>query len=200
MCFWGPTDIHLKFENAGTQNAYLSTVNKSLGGTYTASIVKVKDGKAFNNKVVLTKGDGSKATIEQKAFGELYGGAVNSKTVVRQDVVSNSQDVEVGNFDTNQLDISDVQQFDKAGKGGATSAGTLIHETIEQLDNANQGMGPGEGLTSAEFDRAHQKATKAENRVNGNIRVEGDDSDVFKERNGTKLDRLYLPLALEVLK
>jgi hypothetical protein len=56
--------------------------------------------------------------------------------VARQEVVSNSESVEVGNFETNQLDISDVQQFDKAGKGGASSEGTLIHETIEQLDKA----------------------------------------------------------------
>lgn len=182
----GPEDIHLKFQNSETKNAYINTVNKSLGGTYTASTVKVKDGKGFSDKVVLTKGDGSKATAEQKAFSELYSGAVNSKTVARQEVVSNSKDVEVGNFDTNQLDISDVQQFDKAGKGGSTTAGALIHETIEQLDKANQGMGPGESLTSAEFGQAHQKASKAENKVNGNTRVEGNDSDMFKERNGTK--------------
>lgn len=182
----GPQDIHLKFQNSEAKNDYINTVNKSLGGTYTASTVKVKDGKGFSDKVVLTKGDGSKATAEQKAFSELYSGAVNSKTVARQEVVSNSKDVEVGNFDTNQLDISDVQQFDKAGKGGSTTAGALIHETIEQLDKANQGMGPGESLTSAEFYQAHQKASKAENRVNRNTRVEGDDSDVFKERNGTK--------------
>uniref|UniRef100_A0AC34G047 Uncharacterized protein n=1 Tax=Panagrolaimus sp. ES5 TaxID=591445 RepID=A0AC34G047_9BILA len=182
----GPADIHLKFQNSEAKNAYINTVNKSLGGTYTASTVKVKDGKGFSDKVVLTKGDGSKATAEQKAFSELYSGAVNSKTVVRQEVVSNSKDVEVGNFDTNQFDISDVQQFDKAGKGGSTTAGALIHETIEQLDKANQGMGPGESLTSAEFDQAHQKASKAEDKVNRNTRVEGNDSDVFKERNGTR--------------
>jgi len=93
-----PQDIHLKFQNAEAKNSYIATVNKSMGGTYTASTVKVKDGKGFSDKVVLTKGDGSKATSEQKAFSELYSGAVNSKTVVRQEVVSSSKDVEVGNL------------------------------------------------------------------------------------------------------
>ena len=189
----GPKDIHLKFQNAETKNAYIATVNKSLGGTYTASTVKIKDSKGFSEKVVLTKGDGSKATAEQKAFSEAYSGTVSSKTVVREEVVSNSREVEVGNFDTNQLDISDVQQFDKAGKRGTTSAGALIHETIEQLDKANQGMGPGESQTSAEFERAHQKATSVENRVNGNTRVEGNNSDVYKERNGTKTRQVVSP-------
>jgi len=64
-------------------------------------------------------------------------------------------------------------------------------------------MGPGESQTSAEFDRAHQKATNAENRVNGNTRVEGDSSDVFKERNGTKTRQVVSPTStggIKVLK
>jgi hypothetical protein len=42
-----------------------------LGGTYKASTVKVKDGKGFSNKVVLTKGDRFKQQLSRKLLVSL---------------------------------------------------------------------------------------------------------------------------------
>ncbi|MNS97433.1 hypothetical protein D3C72_1317650 [compost metagenome] len=186
----GVDDIHLKFQNSEAEKAYLETVNKSLGGTYTASIVKIKDGSGYNSKVVLTKGDDSKATTEQKAFGELYSSVVNDKTVVKQTVVSNDNGVDVGSYESNKLDIGDIKQFDKAGKGGSSTAGALIHETIEQFEKAKIGLGPGQPGMISDFEIGHQKGIDAENRVNGNRRIinpfDESQSDMFLERDGSR--------------
>lgn len=52
---------------------------------------------------------------------------------------------------------------------------------------------PGESLASAEFDQAQEKETNAENKVNGNTRVDGYASDMFKEKNGTRTNQVVSP-------
>jgi len=78
-------EIRLVFKNDAAKNAYLKTVNKSLGGFYTASVSTVKDGKGYNNQIVLTA-TSTKGTMtdSQKAFYSEYNSAVTSGSTVRQ--------------------------------------------------------------------------------------------------------------------
>jgi hypothetical protein len=92
------------------------------------------------------------------------------------------------------MDMSDIAQFDLAGSGAASSAGALIHETVEQFEKATMGIATGSiGATIVDtagnesytdFDKAHATALQAENKVNGNVRTEGPRHDTFAEKNG----------------
>ncbi|HMJ47369.1 MAG TPA: hypothetical protein VK498_08565, partial [Ferruginibacter sp.] len=191
----GADEIHLKFSATSTQTAqtaqteYLKEVNKALGGIATASVVASNDAYGYDSKVVLTDNKiCGPFTPAQEAFYSEYKKAVDDPTISRQEVLHTDFFTEVGNFKSNKLDIGDAQQFDKAGPGGATTAGTLIHETVEQLDKAKSGLAPFAWSKSAatfqdspEFDAAHKKAITAEDKVNGNKR----DGNKFKEPNGT---------------
>ncbi len=105
---------------------------------------------------------------------------------------------------TGDIDIADAAEFDKAGKGGTSSAGALIHEHVEQLEKTKMGLKNGDkgktksdptvvgGKRYLDFEKAHDKAKKAEDKVNGNERSEsvytdkGNIINVFQEKNKTK--------------
>ncbi|WP_316839133.1 RHS repeat-associated core domain-containing protein [Pedobacter gandavensis] len=198
-----PNDIHLKYANEIAKVDYAKEVNKALGGQFEIKSTVIKtDGKGYDNKISIVAmtggGDLTKLTTEQKAFYDLYSDAVNSSSVVRQEVVQNDAKTIVGNFLTNKLDISDVIEFDKAGVGAASSAGALIHETTEQLEKAKAGLNPGEWSKTVgptvlppEFLNGHAKAVKAENSVNGNSR--NDKTDVFTDKTGVKTTQTVTP-------
>jgi hypothetical protein len=131
---------------------------------------------------------------------------VDSSTIVNQEIVSNDASVTVGSFQSNQMDMSDVAQFDLAGPGAASSAGAVIHETVEQLEKAKMGIpkgsigtnttdASGNLLTAPDFDKAHATALKAENSVNGNVRTEGQRYDTFAEKNGNITKQAVIPQA-----
>lgn len=40
--------------------------------------------------------------------------------------------------------MGDIVEFDKAGKGGTSSAGALIHEHVEQLEKSKMGLSKGD--------------------------------------------------------
>ncbi|HEY2582317.1 MAG TPA: RHS repeat-associated core domain-containing protein, partial [Mucilaginibacter sp.] len=124
----GPTDLHVKFESDKAKADYLAQVNKALGGQFEITTTNVKDAEGYNNnvKVVATAngGDVSKLTDQQKAFLDSYKAVTDDHSATaRQEVVEEDPDTDVGNFESNNLDISDVAQFDAAGPGGASSAG-----------------------------------------------------------------------------
>lgn len=87
--------------------------------------------------------------------------------------------------------------------GAASSAGALIHETVEQLEKAKMGIAKGSlGATSVDaqgnvsytdFNTAHAIALKAENNVNGNTRTEGPRFDTFAEKNGKITKQAVIP-------
>ena len=126
--------------------------------------------------------------------------------VVNQSVVENVAGVDVDSWQTNQIDIKDIEAFDAAGAGAATSAGALTHSHIEQLEKAKKGLAAGDlGATKTDasgntvytdYNKAHKKAIKAENKVNGNKRVEdGSGTDIFKEKDGPKTSQTVTPTA-----
>jgi RHS repeat-associated protein len=192
-------DIRLGFQSESAKNAYVNTVNNSLGGFYSASTVNINDGLGYNNQVVLspTSMQGP-MTESQSAFLEEYSKALLPGATVRQDVVESDPKVEVGSFYSGKLDMSDVAAFDKAGKGGSSSAGALIHETSEQLSKSQQGLAPNEwskvvkgAVMSPELLKAHEAGTKSENKVNGNTRFER--KEYYLEKNGTKTGQYTIP-------
>jgi len=99
---------------------------------------------------------------------------VDSPIVVNQDIVSNDSSTVVGSFQSNTIDMGDVAQFDIVGPGAASSAGAIIHETVEQLGKATMGIAKGslrattvdaEGSVSyTDFNTADATALKAENK------------------------------------
>lgn len=134
-------------------------------------------------------------TETQQALYDEYKNVVKDKVIVRQNVVQNDINTLVGDFTTGNLDIADIAEFDKAGVGGASSSGALIHETVEQLEKAKLGLLPKEYSKtvktteiSPEFTSSHETATKAENKVNGNIREE--DDGYFLEKDGAKTNQV----------
>jgi len=92
--------------------------------------------------------------------------------------------------------MADVAAFHLAGPGSSSSAGALIHETVEQLEKAKLGLLPFEWLatggtdeTPPEFKSTHAIAVDAENKVNGNERNE----DYYLEKEGTKTRQEIVP-------
>jgi len=183
-------EIHLIFESDVAKNAYLNTVNQSLGGFYTASVNQINDADGYSNQVVLTPTHMNGPMSEtQEAF------------YVRQNIVLNDKNTIVGSWVTGKVDMADVGAFDKAGKGAASSAGALIHETSEQLEKSKLGLCPNEigktttdasgNKTYVDFENSHSTATKSENKVNGNTRKE--DAGYFLESDGTKTQQTVTP-------
>jgi RHS repeat-associated protein len=194
-------EIRLSFASASAQTAYMDLVNTSLGGKYTATVVAVKDGNGYTNQIVLTRAKGVKVklTKSQRAFMKQYKKAVNNKAIVRQEIVENDANTVVGSWVTGKVDMGDIQEFDNAGPGAATSAGALIHETKEQLEKAKLGLNSGDlGKVATDgsytdFLKSHKKATNAENKVNGNLRKE--QQGYFLEKDGTKTQQTLTPNA-----
>ena len=196
----GVDDIHLIFSKTHNSSAataeadYLFEVNKALGGIATVTLVNVNDLAGYDRKVVLTENKiNGPFTPEQEAFyAEYKNAATGDPTILRQEVVNGDARTTVGSFFTNKLDMGDVKAFDLAGKGGASSAGAIIHETTEQLEKAKMGLLPYENTKSKiklldfelspEYLKAHKTAIISENKVNLNTRV---DNNNYKESNGT---------------
>jgi len=152
---------------------YANEVSKGTGGFYTANVDS-------SGKVSLTATGisslGVKMTPEQQAFYNEYSGVINSSEIVRQEVVMNDI-VPIDDWVTGKIDISDVAEFDKAGKGGTSSAGALIHSTVEIHEKTKLGlvsgdMGKVSGSTAVDYESSHSVAKTAENKVNGNTRIQ----------------------------
>jgi hypothetical protein len=143
---------------------YLGMVNGGLGGFYKASIK--------NGKITLTStGKEGKMSEEQQAFYDNYSKVANDpEHNVVQTLVSGSSDVHIGKYETGELDIADLEQFnDMSGINtskptGATRQGKLIHESVEQYEQQKMGF---DG-TKYGYNGAHETAVNAENAVNGN--------------------------------
>lgn len=174
-----------------TQAEYIKEVEKATGNIYQVTI------DPSSGDVIFTQTSQGPVTPEQQAFITAYGQVAYSPIVVNQDIVSNDSSTTVGSFTNNMMDMADVAQFDLAGPGAGSSAGAIIHETVEQYEKAIMGIAKGSigtitsnaaGLISyPDFEKAHAAATQAENKVNGNIRAATANPyiDNFTEKNGT---------------
>jgi hypothetical protein len=190
-----------------TKAAYIGAVGNASGGLHQVSF------NPENNQVQFEQVAEGPVTEQQQAFIEEYGAVVNSLVNVDHEIMSEVQ-ARVGNFNNNIMDMSDVAQFDKAGPGAASSAGALIHETIEQFEKAKMGISKGSsGLKTIDaagndaypaYDKAHAVAVKTEDRVNGNQRTaESPRITNFLEKNGTVTQQSVVPYAngtIQVLK
>ncbi|MFN7776333.1 RHS repeat domain-containing protein [Flavobacterium sp.] len=185
-----PKFIDEKGAAAGsTQAAYVNEVQKATGNTYSVTFDK-------GGSVVFTQTSTASVTPEQQAFINEFSTVVNSPIVVNQEIVSNDAKTTVGSFQNNTMDMADVAQFDKAGPGAASTAGVIIHETVEQFEKAKLGIPQGSMGTSTvdaagntiypQYDSSHATAIKAEDNVNGNQRSATSNPyiDNFTEKSG----------------
>uniref|UniRef100_UPI0013D1958E RHS repeat-associated core domain-containing protein n=1 Tax=Flavobacterium ajazii TaxID=2692318 RepID=UPI0013D1958E len=186
--------INPKFTDApgtatgSTQAAYVNEVQKATGNTYKVDINLVTGNVQFTQVAT------GPVTAEQQAFIDVYSSAVYSPAVADVEIVNNDANVDVGSIKDNQIDIGDVQEFDKTGPGAASSAGTLAHETKEQQLKAE--AGGVKGTYPAGALGMHRSAIRtAEDKVNGNRRVEnystGD--NIFFEPDRTKTSQTVTP-------
>jgi len=180
-----PDDIILTFTSESAKASYESVVNKGLGDSYKLNI-------GDNGRVsIASTGVQSVMTEQQQAFYNEYSAVVDSPYIVSQTIVQNSLDTNVGSFALQTVDMADVKAFDNAGAGGTTSAGAIIHETVEQHEKAQLGLKKYDIGTKEQFTVSHDKATTAEDKVNGNRRVSN--GNVFIEKDNTLTRQIITP-------
>ncbi len=170
-------------------------VFKATGGFYQANVDA--NGNVTLEKTGLEKEfDGMINMSEsQVEFLNVIEGAISSKAVITIETVSSDAGVDVGSIIDNKIDMADIAKFDKAGKGAASSAGALSHEIKEQQLKAE--AGGLKGVYPAGAMKMHTDAiTFAENKVNGNVRVEDPikGTNIFHEKDGTKTSQTVTPL------
>jgi hypothetical protein len=186
-------EIKVHFENEEAKKLYVNTINKAFNGQFKLSLTAVK-GKEGVFKVGIDKvkggGDMDKLGKGAQSFYKEFSKIVKSDVVVSMDIVHNESDVNVGNFDKQSMDMSDVDQYPefdptKDNQDGPTDVGKIIHETAEQFNKANK-----EGFTNS-----HDRAIGYENSTNGNERQRQDTYlgrgagvvQTFKLKNGSSV-------------
>ena len=165
----------LSKDNAATEK-FKKLSDKSLGGYYTTKVDK-------EGNVTLEKTDKKgEMTKEQKAYYDNLSGIVDPKKgAVTVGLVQGSNDVLVGSYKLQEIDVDDVEKFE--GQIGVTAGGVMIHELVEQ---ATKQLGKlGESMT--DYDKAHETGIQAENKVNGSTRGAqgGSMRDDMKGQTGT---------------
>jgi len=199
-------ELILSFATDTARQSYQDLVKSSLGGKYKAVYTKIEGTDTYKVTLNMVNKDAS-LTKEQQAFYDSYNDVVGAKEIVNQEVVENDKQADGGNFQTGKLDIADILEFDKAGKGGTSSAGLLTHEHIEQLEKAKMGIPKGKLgkvekdesgniVNLPDFNKAHEKGKKAEDKVNGNKRIETDGPmsiNLFEEKDRTKTNQAIWP-------
>jgi RHS repeat-associated protein len=198
-------ELILSFATATAEQSYKDLVKNTLGGKYEAVYTQITGTSNYKVTLNMINKDAS-LTKEQQAFYNSYNKVVEAKESVSHNVVENSTKADGGNFQTGELDIADILEFDKAGKGGTSSAGALIHEHAEQLKKEKMGIAKGSvgkietdaagNTIYPDFNKAHAEGFKEENKTNGNERVEttGPMSiNVFKEKDGTRTSQAIWP-------
>ncbi|PWW14264.1 RHS repeat-associated core domain-containing protein [Chryseobacterium sp. AG844] len=194
-------ELILSFATATARQSYENLVNSSLGGKYEAVYTQIQGTNTYKVTLNMINKDAT-LTKEQQAFYDSYNEVITAKEIVSQDLVENDKSVVVGSFQTGEIDMADVLEFDKVGKGGTSSAGAITHEHIEQLEKAKMGLKKGDigktetdaagNTTYPDFNKAHAKAFKKEGKVNGNERIETEGPmsiNVFQEKDKTKTNQ-----------
>uniref|UniRef100_UPI003743AB33 RHS repeat-associated core domain-containing protein n=1 Tax=Chryseobacterium tagetis TaxID=2801334 RepID=UPI003743AB33 len=195
-------ELILSFATATAEQSYKDLVKNTFGGKYEAVYTQITGTSNYKVTLNMINKDAT-ITNEQQAFYDAYNEVVGAKEVVTQSIVENDKSVTVGSFQTGEIDMADVLEFDKAGKGGTSSAGAITHEHTEQLEKAKMGISKGsigkytvdkngDLATTPDFDKAHGKAFKKEDKVNGNKRIETTGSmsiNVFQEKDKTKTNQ-----------
>jgi len=196
----GPLEIKIT-GNASAMEAYKNTVSAATGGFYAVN-VDAKSGKVSLVETGISN-LGFKMTAEQTAFYKDYSAVVNSTVVVNQVAVENDPNTVVDSYQTGAIDMADVAEFDNAGGRAASSAGALIHSTVEQHEKAKLGLPAGSmgatttdakgNKTYTDYNANHSTAISAEDSTNGNTRGVGGNENVFREKDGTTTTQTVTP-------
>ncbi len=196
----------LSFATDTARKSYEDLVKNTLGGKYEAIYTPIAGTKTYQVTLNMINKD-AVITKEQESFYNSLNKVTTAKETVTHNVVENSIKANGGNFQTGELDIADILEFDKAGKGGTSNAGALIHEHTEQLKKEKMGIpkgqlgkvvkdASGDIIDLPDFNKAHAEGFKEENKTNGNERIETAgpmNIDVFKEKDGTKTSQAIWP-------
>ncbi|MFT3701663.1 MAG: RHS repeat-associated core domain-containing protein [Agriterribacter sp.] len=153
----------------GAIQGFENIVNNGLGGLYTA-----QQNSTGTYSLVSTGAVGSLTEQQQAFYDELNGVLTNSNTI-SINAVENSDQVDVGRYETQTIDVGDMSKFNSIGSGkpttGSTVEGLLIHEVVEEFGLQTSGVNLGDrAAVRARFETDHPAGISAENKVNGNIR------------------------------
>ncbi|MCB0517212.1 MAG: RHS repeat-associated core domain-containing protein [Chitinophagales bacterium] len=162
-------DVNFAFKNKETKKEdkanLLRQLNEGLAGYYTASI----DKKGYLSLIAVKGMDFSEASDQVKGFYDVLNQSVSADGTVKINVLNGDDNVVVGSFDDQAIDMKDLAAFENvdntSGLPNATSAQSKIaHEITEQYDRQING--------NKDFPSAHERAIQAENRVSGSMRGE----------------------------
>jgi RHS repeat-associated protein len=179
------------------QSEYENIVNQGLGGQFKTKFTQNDNGSLMVS-LEATEGGGdiSKLSDEQRSFYESMNNIANDhNSLVVQDVVVDDENVQVGSFVSNKIDVGDMSKYNginDKGHTGSTAQGLLVHETDEQYEftKVPGGMNMSKQEKANNFDGPHAEAKKIENKVNGNERLPGETemrntyTKTFRENNG----------------
>ncbi|MBN8789500.1 MAG: hypothetical protein J0I84_20660, partial [Terrimonas sp.] len=87
-----------------------------------------------------------------------------SKNAVTIGLEKNSQNVLIGSYSLQQIDVVDVAKF--ANQKGVSIGGVLGHELVEQKTKQLGGLMD----TNSDYQKAHAEGIKAENKINNSTR------------------------------
>jgi RHS repeat-associated protein len=174
ISFIDPTGMDLIFylsdsDKETRENAFnqlLSLLNHALdGGSFNLSATK--DG-GFS----LSLGEMKDGAKDYSHIASYYlNQIVNDDFTTKVNVTSSNQDIQVGSYYSNKIDVADISQFpDNQGVGNnntGTKAGKLMHELYEQYDKQKNNRSNSE----AGFNISHAVGKMIEAGVDGLMRV-----------------------------
>jgi RHS repeat-associated protein len=138
----------------------VNTLNDGLGNKY----VKI-DSKGNVTIKKLSTNEMGKLNAQQKALYGIIKHVVNIKETVSIEVVSSSDAVVIGDYDSERIDIADVNAF---GEGKAVNQYSILgHEIAEQEIKQ---------VLFDDYDLAHSDGVNAENSISGYKRGDEDSS------------------------
>jgi RHS repeat-associated protein len=154
----------------GAIRGFEQIVNNGLGGLFSIS----KDATTGTYSLVST-GEKGTLTKQQQAFYDNLNTVLTDATTITINAVENDEKVQIGQYNTQTIDVGDIVKFNSIGSGqpttGSSAEGLLTHEVVEQFGLQTSGTDLGNSLAMRiRFDIDHPQAINAENQVNGNNR------------------------------
>jgi RHS repeat-associated protein len=145
-------------------DSFKNEVNNGLGGTHSLNIDA--NGKASLSK---TNVEGP-MTEQQQALYDTFDKAISDTATTEIDIVANDPTVEIGSFDTGQIDIADAKKLgssDLTTPEFVSSQGAIGHEVAEQYDKQVTSVSP---PSAPSVYTSHAQGLKTENAINGSVR------------------------------
>jgi hypothetical protein len=159
-------------QNGENSAAYAKQIiDQGLDGQFEAYLYKGQNGyPVLGIKATKGGGDFSKMSESALAFYDELSTMINDhSTTAKIDVFYGNSDVTTGKYKDNAIDVADMMQYNL--DYGATISGKMVHELKEQYYKAKDGVPKGDRRN---YSKNHALACNAENRVNGNTRLDRD--------------------------